>query len=103
VPTLVIVYDLLATTRPSADRARLVKRINGYREWAQVTGSAWVVATDEGPEEVRDALLAEIDDGGRLFVAALDRGAAWHNVICPSSWLKDHVQPSRREGNGREP
>jgi hypothetical protein len=70
----------------------LRQRIGASGPWAQLTEHAFVVQTDEPAQQVRDALLAELAHReDRLFVGALAGTAAWHNVICPSTWLKGHL------------
>ena len=89
---LLITYELAGTGRTAADRARLRARIGASGPWAQLTEHAFVVQTDETPEQVRDALLAELEvREDRLFVGTLADRAAWHNVIAPSTWLKGHL------------
>lgn len=89
---LLITYELAGTGRTPVAHARLRQRIGASGPWAQLTEHAFVVETDETAEQVRDALLAELEDGDdRLFVGSLSRTAAWHNVICPSTWLKGHL------------
>jgi hypothetical protein len=91
VQTLLITYELAGTGRTAAEHARLRERIGAQGSWAQLTESAFVVETDESAEQVRDALLSALQDEDRLFVAALADTAAWHNVICSSTWLKGHL------------
>jgi hypothetical protein len=89
---LLITYELAGTGRTTADHARLRQLIGAFGPWAQLTEHAFVVQTDETAEHVRDALLAGLEDReDRLFVGALANRAAWHNVICPSTWLKGHL------------
>jgi hypothetical protein len=89
---LLITYELAGTGRTPAAHARVRQRIGASGPWAQLTEHAYVVQTDETPEHVRDALLAELEDReDRLFVGTLAATAAWHNVICPSTWLKSHL------------
>jgi hypothetical protein len=89
---LLITYELAGTGRTPAAHARMRQLIGASGPWAQLTEHAFVVQTDETAEQVRDALLAELEDGeDRLFVGALSHTAAWHNVICPSTWLKGHL------------
>jgi len=89
---LLITYELAGTGRTPADHARLRQLIGASGPWAQLTEHAYVVQTDETAEQVRDALLVALEDAeDRLFVGALADTAAWHNVICPSTWLKGHL------------
>jgi methionine synthase I (cobalamin-dependent) len=89
---LLITYELAGTGRAPADHARLRRLIGASGPWAQLTEHAFVVQTDETAEQVRDALLAALEEGAdRLFVGTLAGTAAWHNVICPSTWLKGHL------------
>jgi hypothetical protein len=91
VQTLLITYELAGTGRTAAEHARLRERIGARGSWAQLTESAFVVETGESAEQVRDELMGALRDGeDRLFVAALADTAAWHNVICSSTWLKGH-------------
>ena len=89
--SLLVIYDLVASDHRPGVHARARREIGARREWAQVTDAAWIVKTEETPEELRDAVLGALDADDRVFVAELDGAAAWHNVICPGMWLKEHL------------
>jgi hypothetical protein len=91
VRSLLVIYDLVATDHRTGVHARARREIGARREWAQVTETAWIVMTDETPEQLRDAVLGELDAQDRVFVAELVGAPAWHNAICPGMWLKEHL------------
>jgi hypothetical protein len=91
VRSLLVIYDLGGTDDRPGVHARARRKIGARREWAQVTETAWVVKTDETPEQLRDAVLGELGAEDRVFVAELVGAAAWHNAICPGVWLKEHL------------
>lgn len=45
----------------------------------------------ESCAQVRDKLLAHMDDNDRIFVATLTGTAAWRDVLCESEYLKKNL------------
>jgi len=84
----IIEYDL---RQPGRDYDALHNAIKGYSTWAHVTESTWFIKTDETCVQVRDKLLALMDDNDRLFVGELSGSAAWNKTICKSKYLKDNL------------
>ena len=86
--SMIIEYDLRS---PGRNYDELYKEIKSYDVWAHITESTWFIKTDESCAQVRDKLLAHMDDNDRIFVAALTGTAAWHDVLCESEYLKKNL------------
>ena len=84
----IISYDLCAPGRNYDD---LYKAIRSYSRWAHITESTWFVKTTSSCVEVRDDLLSYIDKNDRLFVGELTGTAAWNNLLCDGSFLKENL------------
>ena len=84
----IISYDLCA---PGRNYDELYKAIKAYGTWAHITESTWFVKTESSCVEVRDELLSHLDKNDRIFVGELTGVAAWNNVLCKSSYLKDNL------------
>lgn len=84
----IITYDLRIPNRNYDD---LYKAIKSYVIWARVTESTWFVKTSDTCSQIRDKLLANIDQNDRLFVGELSGNAAWHNTICESDFVKKNI------------
>ncbi|MCA9591394.1 MAG: hypothetical protein KC657_39130 [Myxococcales bacterium] len=85
--TYIISYDL----SEDADYAEVIAAIKAYGTWAHITQSTWAVKSSESAVEIRDNLAALMPDGSRLFVVKSGSGAAWRNVMCKNTWLKEHL------------
>lgn len=86
-PTYLISYDL----RKSRDYGPLYDAIKSYGSWAHVLESTWAVKTADSAKAIRDKLAAEMDGDDGLSVVKTGGEAAWNNVLCKGSWLKDNV------------
>ena len=84
----IISYDLCA---PCRNYDELYKAIKAYGTWAHITESTWFVKTESTCVEVRDKLLSHLDKNDRLFVGELTGTAAWNNVLCDGSYLKENL------------
>jgi hypothetical protein len=73
-------YDL---DKPGQDYSDLINRLKQYTA-QEVTRSDWLVASDWTPAQVRDDLLAYLDNNDRIIVAELKYNAAWKNLLIPS-------------------
>lgn len=84
----IISYDLCA---PGRNYDELYKAIKAYGTWARITESTWFIKTNSTCNQIRDNLISYMDGNDRLFVGELEGSAAWHNVICKSSFLKENL------------
>ena len=84
----IITYDLCSPGRNYDD---LYEKIKSYGTWAHICESTWIISTTDSCSDIRDNLKSVIDSNDRLFVAALTGGAAWSNVLCKSTWLKENL------------
>ena len=71
--SMIIEYDLRS---PGRNYDELYKEIRSYDVWARITESTWFIKTGESCAQVRDKLLAHMDDNDRIFVAPLTGTAA---------------------------
>ncbi len=83
----IISYDLIE----GGDYESLFKAIKAYRTWAHITESTWAVVTDQSAKAIRDDLSEYLPGNSRLFVVLSGTEAAWRNVICRITWLKEHL------------
>lgn len=84
--SMIIEYDLRS---PGRNYDELYKEIRSYDVWARITESTWFIKTGESCAQVRDKLLAHMDDND--FVATLTGTAAWRDVLCESEYLKKNL------------
>ena len=84
----IISYDLL---KPIQNYTQLHNAIKAYGTWARVNESFWVVVTPNSAVQIRDYLSGFIDGNDRLFVIKSGTEAAWKNVMCENTWLKDKL------------
>lgn len=85
--TYVITYDL----PEGSDYGPLYEAIKSYGTWAHITESTWAIVTSQPAGHVRDDLGSHVPAGGRLFVVRTGGQAAWRNVICTNTWLKEKL------------
>jgi len=85
---LIISYDL---SNPGRDYSVLVARIKEIGPWARLGGSAYLVASNEQPAQVRDALSPALDSNDKLFVGTCPAPAAWKGYPDEvSRWIHKH-------------
>lgn len=84
----IITYDLCGSGKNYAD---LYDYLKSYGVWAHITESTWFISTSKPCSTIRDDLLQLLVSDDRVFVAELTGTAAWHNVICKSDYLKEHL------------
>lgn len=83
----IISYDL----RKNRNYEPLYEAIRSYPNSAKITESTWAIVTSNSAVQVRDRLMRIIDSDDRLFVVKSGVEAAWINVICDNSWLKENL------------
>lgn len=81
----IVTYDLRA---PGRDYKDLIARLNQYDSACRVCESTWLLKCTWSCKQIRDDLLGYMDSNDRIFVAALNGEAAWHNVICGTQSTK---------------
>lgn len=87
--SMIIEYDLRS---PGRDYEELYKAIKSYSTCMPITESTWFIKANETCPQVRDKLMAHMDNNDRIFVAALTGAAAWHKVLCNSEALKKSLE-----------
>lgn len=83
----IINYDL----KKSKDYESLFTAIKSYGTWAKILKSCWAVVSERSAVEIRDHLLRVMDSDDGIFVVKSGREAAWKNVECSDSWLKENL------------
>ena len=86
--SIIVTYDLNGSGKKYDD---LISKIKSYSNWAHINESVWFFKSNDTCTSIRDNLLSAIDDNDSLFVAKLTGTAAWHNTICSSQFLKEHL------------
>lgn len=86
-PAYIISYDL----RNKRDYDDLYEAIKAYGTWAHILESTWAVVTRQSAGEILDDLRQHMDSDDGLFVVRSGGEAAWVNVECETSWLKDQL------------
>lgn len=83
--TLIISYDL---SNPGQNYEEIIKKIKSYTSWARLGGSAYLIYTDDGVKEVRDALWSLMDAGDKVYVSVAPPPAAWAGMPKDvSNWI----------------
>jgi len=72
-----ITYDLLKPGKNYDDLYAKLEAIGAYR----IQLSQWAVKTQHNATQIRDYLMAALDDNDRLLVAGLTGEAAWKNLL----------------------
>lgn len=83
--TLIVSYDL---SNPGQNYESLLRLIKSYPSWARLGGSAYLIATDRTPVQVRDHLRAALDRNDKLFVGSAPPPSAWWGMPDDvSNWI----------------
>lgn len=87
--SVIISYDLV---NPGRNYPPLLAQIKGYKTWAKITESCYMVRTTDSAEQVRDALMAHLDANDKLFVSVVSPPAAWYGLSdSVSGWLQNNL------------
>lgn len=86
--SIIVSYDLNGSGKNYDD---LIDKIKTYSGWAHINKSVWFFKSDDSCSTIRDDLLSTLDKDDSIFVAELTGSAAWHNTICSSQFLKEHL------------
>jgi hypothetical protein len=82
---LMISYDL---ENPAQSYEPLIRLIKAYPGWARLGDFAYLISTDETPEQVRDALLRVLDRNDKVYVGVASAPAAWYGLTDEvSQWI----------------
>ncbi len=89
----IITYDLVSGPSESrrADYDAIKELIKSYGTWAKITESCYAIVSEKKASEVRDHIKTVLRSSDRLFVLKSSGIAAWSNVICRSTWLKEKL------------
>ena len=88
--TYIISYDLVSAGQ---NYEALLQKIRSYSSWARLSGSAYIVATDETAIQVRDKLRAVLDNNDKLFVGVVAAPAAWIGLGDEvSQWIRNNLK-----------
>ena len=81
----IITYDLC---QPGRNYQQLIERIQQFSKSCHICESAWLIYTDWNSKQIICELGKYIDQNDRIFVAELNKKAAWHNVLSNSDVIK---------------
>jgi len=86
----IITYDLKSPNDTADAYERVIGGLKAaYPTWCHLEKSVWLVETDQGAAEVRDAIKALLHSSDILFVARLSGNWASVNLgSTRSEWLK---------------
>ena len=88
--TILIGYDL---NTAGQDYKELIDAIKALaNDWWHCLDSTWIIKTNLGVVQVRDALMQHIDSNDELLVLTVNGAAAWTGFKdnC-STWLKSNL------------
>ncbi len=74
---LIVSYDLV---NPGRTYEPLLKRIKSNSGWATLGGSAYLILSDQTPEQVRDDLLKALDANDKIYVGVSPAPSAWYGL-----------------------
>jgi hypothetical protein len=87
--TYLITYDL---TGPSENYEKFFDRLQTFPDWCQCLDSLWVINSNATAVEIRDRLIAYIDESDKLIVLSLAGEGAWENLSDEhSDWLNTNL------------
>ena len=78
----------------SEETLKLIKQtLKSYNIYCPINRSCWAIKTDESAVQIRDKLMAILDDSDRIFVVRSGTEAAWYNSFGDKNdeWLKDNL------------
>ena len=84
----IITYDLRNSNK---NYEELYKKIKSYGTWAHICESVWFISTTDSCQTVCRNLMSVLDADDRIFVTESTGIAWWHNTICNSDFLKQHL------------
>ena len=86
----IISYDLKAPNDTAADYDRVIEGLKlVYPTWCHLEKSVWLVETDQGAADVRDAVKSLLNPLDILFVARLSGNWSSFNLgTTRAEWLK---------------
>jgi hypothetical protein len=85
----IVAYDLKSPNDTEEDYKRVMDFIKTYSGWCHLEKSVWVIKSDEGASEIRDAIRANIYSDDVLFVGRLSGNWAGFNLGSErGGWLK---------------
>lgn len=68
-----------------------LEKIKTYPKWAIITRTTCAIMCNNQTTEVRNNLMALLDDADRLFVMPSSHVASWKNSMCKNEWLKENL------------
>ena len=87
---MIVTYDLM---NPGQNYEALLKRIRGYKSWAKLGYSAFLLATEQTPVQVRDYLSQAKDKNDKLYVSVTVAPAAWQGLTDEvSNWIRSNLK-----------
>jgi len=85
---LIVTYDLI---NPGQNYEKLLQKIKAYQLWARLGGSSYLIGTNETPVQVRDSLMAVLDQNDKLFVGSCPVPSAWTGLPDDvSKWILEN-------------
>jgi len=85
----IISYDL---RNPGQNYETLLQRIKSYSSWARLGGSAYIIISNDSAADIRNYLMAVLDNNDKIFVGVVNAPAAWRGLGDEvSQWLRNNL------------
>lgn len=86
----IVTYDLM---KQGQNYTCITNKLKAYPTHWHAQGSVWIIETSQSASQVRDSLMACLDQNDKLLVARLEGEAAWFGYSDQiGRWLKDRLE-----------
>lgn len=85
----IIIFELARIT--DFEKIRFVEIMESFGDHIQLTKTSFMIASELAPVEMRNHLRV-IREDARIFITQISSPAAWGNLICGNSEVKDMFQ-----------
>ncbi|MBI3881485.1 MAG: CRISPR-associated protein Cas2 [Verrucomicrobia bacterium] len=87
---ILVSYDLKA---PHRDYSKLITALKTFELWARPLESTWLLVTSQNTTQVRDSLMALVDENDKILVVELTGGWNSLNVVKEVvDWMKRNIR-----------
>lgn len=83
----IIVFEISRIT--NFEQIRFVKLMDSFGDNIQLTINSYMLLSEFSPVEMRNQLRS-IRNNARIFISEISSPAAWGNLICENSEVKDY-------------
>ncbi|PHS06169.1 MAG: hypothetical protein COA78_14535 [Blastopirellula sp.] len=87
--SFIVTYDL---NKQGQNYDCITEKLEAYGTYWHIQGSVWIIVTAQSAKQIRDNLVACLDENDELFVGKLSGEAAWQGYNEKvSNWLKEKL------------